>query len=145
MEPLNFLLKLYKPGHCHLLCPQHSYLPSSHSTVPQARNTQWLLLYKVLKSFHNSAQNNMVRAVTALPHSWYQLVLVRVTAAVTTHCDQKASMRGKGLLDLYFYQGRNPNRADAGADAEAMEEHCLLAFSPWFAQPHFLKHPGPTA
>jgi hypothetical protein len=40
-------------------------------------------------SFHNLPQNNMVRSVTAIPHSWYQLVSVRVTIAVIKHHEQK--------------------------------------------------------
>ena len=32
-------------------------------------------------------------------------------------------------------QSRN---LEAGADAEAMEGHCLLAYSPWLARPAFL-------
>lgn len=35
-------------------------------------------------------------------------------------------------------QGRN---LEAGAEAEAMEECCLLACSPWSAQPAFIQHP----
>ena len=31
----------------------------------------------------------MVRSVTAIPHSWYQLVSVRVTIAVIKHHEQK--------------------------------------------------------
>ena len=76
-------------------------------------------------------------------------VLVRVSIAMRKHHDQKASWGGKGLLGLHFSiavhhqrkpeqelkQGRN---LEAGADAEAMEKPCLLARSPWFAQPAFL-------
>jgi hypothetical protein len=55
----------------------------------------------------------------------------------------------KGLFSLHFHttvhhqrksgqevkQGQN---LEAGADEEAMEECCLLACSPWLAQPAFL-------
>jgi hypothetical protein len=64
----------------------------------------------------------------------------RVSVAATKHHDQKASWEGKGLLGSHFHivvhhgrksgqelkQGRN---LEAGADAEAMEGCCLLA---WF-------------
>ena len=68
--------------------------------------------------------------------------------AVINHHDQKYLWR-KGFLSVYTSrqqyiteesQGRN---LEAGADAEAMEEHCLLACSSWLAQPVFLYHPGP--
>ena len=34
---------------------------------------------------------------------------------------------------------------EAGADAEAMKECCLLACFPWLAQSAFLQNPGPPA
>jgi len=73
-------------------------------------------------------------------------VLVRVTMAVMKHHDQRANWEGKGLLGLHFQivvhhrrksgqeltQDRN---LEAGADAEAVEEGCLLACFPWLSQP----------
>jgi hypothetical protein len=61
------------------------------------------------------------------------------------HYDHEASCGGKGLFSLHFHiavhhqrksgqeltQGRN---LEAGADAEAMEECCLLDCFPWLAQ-----------
>jgi hypothetical protein len=75
--------------------------------------------------------------------------LVRVSIAAMKHHDQKASWGGKGLFSLHFHiavrhqrksgqeltQGRN---LEAGADADALEECCLLACFPWFIQPAFL-------
>lgn len=60
----------------------------------------------------------------------------------------KANWGGKGLFGLFFHisvrhqrksgqelkKGRN---LKTEADAEAMEEYCLLACSPWLAQPVF--------
>lgn len=65
----------------------------------------------------------------------------------------KVPWEGKGLLDLHFHiatrhqrqseqeltQGRN---LKAGAQAEAMEGGCLLAFVPWLAQSAFLPTMG---
>ena len=63
----------------------------------------------------------------------------------TKHHDQEASCGEKSLFSLHFHiavlhqrksgleltQGRN---LEAGTDAEAMEEFCLLDFFPWPAQ-----------
>jgi hypothetical protein len=75
--------------------------------------------------------------------------VLRVFIAGTKHHDQKASWGEKDLYDLPFHitvhhqrkpdqelkQGRN---LEAEADTEAMEGCCLLACSPWLAQPAFL-------
>ena len=52
------------------------------------------------------------------------------------------------LFTIEGSQGRKSSRGrnlDSGADAEAMEGHCLLACSPGLAQPAFLQDPGPQA
>jgi hypothetical protein len=75
--------------------------------------------------------------------------LVKVFVAVKKYHDQKASWGGKCLFSLHFHigvhhqrksgqalkQGRN---LEAGADAEAMEECCLLTCFPWLVQLAFL-------
>jgi hypothetical protein len=68
----------------------------------------------------------------------------------------KATWRGKGLFSLHFHimvhHGKKPGQElkqgmnqEARADAEAMEECCLLACFSWFAQPAFLYNPRPLA
>ena len=43
------------------------------------------------------------------------------------------------LFNIEGIQDRNPElNLGAGDDAEAMEGCCLLAYSPWLAQPAFL-------
>ena len=42
-------------------------------------------------------------------------------------------------------RGDRARNLDAGADAEAMEEHCSPARSPWFAHPAFLHNSGPPS
>ena len=68
------------------------------------------------------------------------------------HHDQEASWGGKGLFSLHFHtavdhqrksgleltQGKN---LEAGANAEAMEECCLVACFPWLAQLALLQNP----
>jgi hypothetical protein len=61
--------------------------------------------------------------------------------------DQKESWGGKGLFDFHIAvhyqrksgqelkQGRN---LETGVNAEVVEGRCLLACSPWLAQPAFL-------
>lgn len=51
----------------------------------------------------------------------------------------------KGYVNLYFQVTVHPSlREDrAGTEVEAMEEHNLLAYSFWIAQPAFLYHPEP--
>ena len=69
-------------------------------------------------------------------------ILVSVSTAAMKHHGQEASCKKKGLFDLHFYitihhqrkpgqepkQGRN---LEAGSDAEAVEECCLLTCSTW--------------
>ena len=135
----------------HLLrCLQHSYLLSSYRAAHQALNTQWLSLHQVPKSFHNPPPSHMVSLSQPHPTTLVQIpALVRVTMAAKKQHDQKAKWGGKGLFNLYFLiathyqkksgqelkQGRN---LEAGTDAEAVEECCFLAWSPWLAQPVFL-------
>ena len=76
-------------------------------------------------------------------------VLVGVLITVMKHHNQKAIYGGKDLFVLYFqvtiYHQRKSGQElkqdwnlEAGAYAEAMEGHCLLACSSWLAQPAFL-------
>jgi hypothetical protein len=68
--------------------------------------------------------------------------------ACTKHHDQEASWGVKGLFNLYFIADYHRKESgleltwvrnlEAGADAEAMEECCLLACFPWLAQLAFL-------
>ena len=37
----------------------------------------------------------------------------------------------------YTMKGSQDRSVEAGTEAEAMEKHCLLACSPWLAQPVF--------
>jgi hypothetical protein len=66
-------------------------------------------------------------------------VLVRVTIAVMKH--PKLGRRGFIWLTLPYHHhsksGQDRN-LEAGSDAEAMEECCLVACSTWLAQPAFL-------
>jgi hypothetical protein len=66
----------------------------------------------------------------------------RITITAMKHHDQ-SNLGRKGFISLTVpsskavrtvTQGRNQ---EAGADAEAMEGCCLLAFSAWLAQPAF--------
>ena len=76
-------------------------------------------------------------------------VLVRVSLAAIKHHDQKPSWGGKGLTQLTLLhcslslkksgqELKQRRNLEAGADTEAMEGCCLLACSPWLAQPAFL-------
>ena len=56
----------------------------------------------------------------------------KVYLTLITVCHQRK-------LGQELKQDRN---LEAGTDAEAVEEGCLLAFSPWLAQPAFLSYWG---
>ena len=83
-------------------------------------------------------------------------LLVRVSFAVMKHHDQ-GNLGVKGLFQFTF-SGDNlslkkKSRQEitqvhylkAGAEAEAVEECCLLDHSSWLPQPAFLEDPGPPA
>jgi hypothetical protein len=52
-----------------------------------------------------------------------------------------------GLISAYnvecIMKGNQGRNLEAGTNAEAIKEYCLLAWSPWLAQPAFVYHPGP--
>lgn len=125
----------------HLHYSQHSYLPISHGYAHQALNTQWLFWYKVLKSFLNFSQKNMLKSVTpTLYYTENNFCLCQGSIVMMKNHDQRKQVgEGKGLFGLYFNivvqhwresqelkQGRNQ---EAGADAQA--------YSLWLAQPAF--------
>ena len=66
-----------------------------------------------------------------LINSWINIVLVRVIIAVMKHHDQSNHWE----IRTKIKQGSD---LEAGADAEVMEEGCLLACSSLLAQPPFL-------
>jgi hypothetical protein len=64
------------------------------------------------------------------------------------HHDQKHLTKGK-VYFVFHLEVHNPGKSqdrnvEAGADAEAVWKHCLLACSLWLAQPAFFKttYPG---
>lgn len=75
-----------------------------------------------------------------------QGVLVRDSIVARKHYDPEI-LEGKGLFQLTFpadssslkevKAGARSRDQEAGADAEAMDKHYVLAFSPWFAHPSF--------
>ena len=77
-------------------------------------------------------------------------VLVKVSTAVTKPYDQKEVEKERVCMTFTYFQIvvphlRKPGQElkqscnlEAGADAEVMEECCLLACSSWLAQPAFL-------
>jgi len=93
------------------------------------------------------------------------IVLVRVTVAMMKHYDHSNLGGGRGRLvawqgwggeerylaytstsPLSWKSGQELKRGrnlEAGADAEALEEWCLLAISMWLTQPAFLQNPRP--
>lgn len=60
---------------------------------------------------------------------------------------QAAFYQGKGFLSAYSLQaimkGDQGRNLGAETDAEAMEEHCLPAYSSWLSACFFLQNPGP--
>lgn len=79
----------------------------------------------------------MVRSITAVPHSWYNICL-RVSVAEMKHCDQKQTRTGKGLFHLQFHitfsseevrTGAKGRNLEAGTDAEAI----LRGAADWIA------------
>ena len=59
------------------------------------------------------------------------------------HHDQKQHGEERVYLayastSLFIIEGSQDRNLEAGADAEAMEEYCLLDFSPWLAQAAFV-------
>ena len=103
-------------------------------------------------SIHTAFKENMSFKTFLQEEAWSVLVLIRISIASMKHMT-KASWGGKGLFSLCFHvtvhhqrksgqelkQGRN---LEAGADTEAKKRYCLLAWSPWLAQPAFLETPG---
>jgi uncharacterized protein YgbK (DUF1537 family) len=70
-------------------------------------------------------------------------VLVRVSIAVMKDCGQKQLVRERVCFaytstSQFTMKGNWGKSQEAGADAEAMKECCLLACSLWLAQPAFL-------
>lgn len=66
-----------------------------------------------------------------------------IHAIVIRHHDRKelvSALRSQSTTE--GSQGRCP---EVGTEAEAVERHCLMAFSPWLAQDAFLHHPGAPA
>jgi hypothetical protein len=57
----------------------------------------------------------------------------------------KGNLGKKEFKFTLQFKNLSPREVRAGADVEAMEECCLLAYSSWLAQPAFLLHPGPSA
>lgn len=49
---------------------------------------------------------------------------------------------------VYFHSlnhlGKSGQNLEAGTEAKTIEEHCLLACSPWLSHPALLCHPGPS-
>jgi hypothetical protein len=99
-------------------------------------------------------------APTALAEDliWFltPIVLVRVTIGVMRHHDQEQVGKERVYLvytstPQFIIKGcrkrnlKQGSMLEAGADAEDMEGCCLLACSPWLAQPAFLQNPGPPA
>lgn len=70
-------------------------------------------------------------------------VLVRISTAIIKHHDQK-QLREKVVSFILQLSGHTLSLGDirAGTEAEAMQKHCSLASSPWFAQPAFLQNSG---
>ena len=76
-------------------------------------------------------------------HTHTHIVLVRVSVVMMKHHDPKASREGKGLFGLHIqiivHHWRKSEELkqnwnlEAGADAEAIEGRCLLAYFPWLA------------
>lgn len=106
----------------------------------RALSTQWLCKPKVPKSVYSPPPNNMVRPVTTTPHDLVQISgLVPFSVAKTKKkSHSKATWRGKSLLHLKLLSlslkkimAETPgSNLETGANAEAMEEACLLV-CPW--------------
>ena len=118
---------------------RYGLLLSSGSTVLQV----YLLTFQTPISFLILAPSsqNLPSDRTSCLRGYFS---VRAITVGTTHHTQKQLVE-EGPHSIAYNstlqpitegsQGRNP---EAGADAEAMEECCLLAFSSWLAQPAFL-------
>ena len=70
-------------------------------------------------------------------------LLVRVTNAMMKHCGHKQLGEERVYLiytstSLFIIKGSQDRDLEAGADAEAMEGCCLLAYFPRLAHPAFL-------
>jgi len=123
-------------------------------TSNQEAICSWYLLGKGKSTFSNGTPLGMSTTIQGrlLTRSSWPTVLVRVAIAVIKHMT-KGMLRRKGFIDLFpchcsspmtswqeLKQGRH---AEAGADAEVVEKCYLLALLVWFAQPAFMKNPGP--
>lgn len=127
-----FSSETYKPGLNHLHCSQHSCLPSSQHSVAFLAQISKVLA----QSFSKYGQVYLVN----IPLCWYQFALVQDTTIQWWNTMVRAAWVGKSLFDLHLHitvlhwrkygqqlkQGRNE---EAGADAEAVEEYCLLTCS----------------
>ena len=67
-------------------------------------------------------------------------------AVINTMTDQNQLSLEMVYFSLEFiFKGIQVRNQETGTEAEAMEGCSSLAWSPWFAQPAFLYHPGPPA
>lgn len=73
------------------------------------------------------------------------LLSIVVIKAMTESSLREGFLFQQMLCSQFITKGSQGKYLDAGAHAEAMEEHRLQLCSSWLGQPAFLNNPGPTA